>query len=85
MATTTIRVSRELHDRLSKHASEQNTSLAGAIERALDAEEKAAFWAAARATMGTTQAVATIRAESERLAGSLKDGLDPDERWDDVL
>lgn len=85
MATTTIRVSRELHDRLAKHAAIEGTTLAGAIERALDAEEQAAFWAEARATMGTARAIATIRVDTNELAGSLKDGLDPDERWDDVL
>jgi predicted transcriptional regulator len=85
MATTTIRVSRELHDRLAKRAAEQGTTLAGSIEHALDAEERAAFWAKVEATMGTVESRAAIRVDSEALSGTLKDGLDPDERWDDVL
>ncbi|SDT63818.1 hypothetical protein [Jiangella sp. DSM 45060] len=83
--TTTIRVSREVHQRLTRYAAAHHTSLAGAIERALDAEERAAFWDEVRATMGTREGGGEVRGVSERYAGSLKDGLDPDERWDDVL
>ncbi len=35
--------------------------------------------------METREATAVLRAEAEAHAGSLKDGLDPDERWDDLL
>lgn len=83
--TTTIRVSREVHQRLSRYAAAHHTSLTGAIERALDAEERAAFWDEVRTTMGTREGIADLRVESERHAGTLKDGLDPDESWDDVL
>ncbi|PZF79512.1 hypothetical protein [Jiangella anatolica] len=83
--STTIRVPRELHDRLSKYAAAHHTSLAGAIGRALDAEERAAFWDDVRSTMGTREGVDELRGETERYAGSLKDGLDPNERWDDIL
>lgn len=85
MATTTIRVSRALHERLAKHAAARNVSLAAAIEQALDAEEDASFWAEAQATMGTPQALTSIRKDTAELGGTLRDGLDPDERWDDVL
>ncbi|PSK98297.1 hypothetical protein CLV30_12083 [Haloactinopolyspora alba] len=85
MSTTTIRVPRELHDRLTRHATDEGTTLAGAIERALDAEEDAAFWDEARATMGATLAQTTLRGDTEALSGTLTDGLDPDENWDDVL
>jgi predicted transcriptional regulator len=85
MASTTIRVSRRLHDRLTKRAAGRHTTLAEAIEHALDAEERTEFWANVEATMGTAQAQATIRVDTEALSRTLKDGLDPDERWDDVL
>ena len=85
MPTTTIRVPRELHQRLLAHAESEHTTLAGAIEHALDVAEQAAFWAEAQATMGTPKAVAAAKADSAELAGSLKSGLDPDESWDDIL
>lgn len=85
MTSTTVRVPRELHDRLARRAASHGTSLAGAIERALDVEERAEFWARVEATMGTPEARAAIRIDTEPFAGTLRDGLDPDERWDDVL
>lgn len=81
MATTTIRVPRELHERLARRAASEGTTLAGAIQHALDVEERADFWERAQATMGTPE----LLADARDLAGSLTDGLDPDERWDDVL
>lgn len=84
MATTTIRVPIELRDRLAERAAAHNTSLAEAIAHALEAEERAAFWAEAQATMGGRN-IAAIRVDTAALAGTMKDGLDPDERWDDVL
>lgn len=85
MASTTIRVSRQLHDRLAKRAASRQTSLAEAIEHALDTEERADFWADVEATMGSAGSQAAIRVDTEALSGTLMDGLDPDERWDDVL
>jgi hypothetical protein len=35
--------------------------------------------------MGSAAARTAIRVDTEALSGTLKDGLDPDERWDDVL
>lgn len=47
--TTTIKVPRELRDRLSALARSQHTTLAGAITRILDEVDEQAFWAAIRA------------------------------------
>lgn len=85
MATTTIRLSRELHDRIADRASRRGGTLAAAIERALDVEDRAEFWAQMEATMGTPEARETARNDQAVLAGAMRDGLDPDERWDDVL
>lgn len=85
MATTTIRLSRELHDRIAARAAQRGATLAAAIERALDVEDRAEFWAQMEATMGTPEARNVARDDSATLAGTLRDGLDPDERWDDVL
>lgn len=85
MTTTTIRVPRELHDRLARRAAQSGSSLSGAIERALEAEERAEFWDEVESTMGSAEVRAVIRADSAALAGTMSDGLDPDESWDDVL
>lgn len=42
---TTIKVSRELRDRIAARAARDGTTLAGAITRALDASEAESFWA----------------------------------------
>lgn len=84
MESTTIRLSRQLHDRLSQRAKAEHTTMAGAIEHALDAEENARFWSEAAATMGSSDAQRTARGDSEKLPGTLKDGLDPAESWDDI-
>jgi F420-dependent methylenetetrahydromethanopterin dehydrogenase len=84
MASTTIKVPVELRDRLAVLASRQNTTLAGAIAQSLDAAESAAFWADVAKTMSTTGAGAPLSSEIQQLSGSLTDGLDPEETWDDV-
>jgi predicted transcriptional regulator len=84
MASTTIKVPVELRDRLAVLASRDNTTLAGAIVQSLDAAESAAFWADVARTMGTTSVGALLSSEIEQLGGSLTDGLDPEETWDDV-
>ena len=84
MASTTIKVPVELRDRLAVLASRENTTLAGAIAQSLNAAESAAFWADVSKTMGTTGAAAPSSSEIEQLSGSLIDGLDPEETWDDV-
>jgi predicted transcriptional regulator len=42
--TTTIKVPRELRDRLAARADRQHTTLAGVIARALDDFDERAFW-----------------------------------------
>lgn len=81
MTTTTIKVPTDLRDRLAEVARREHTTLAGAIARSLDAAENAAFWEAVEETMGGSEP----QREAEQLSGSLADGLDPDETWDDVL
>lgn len=48
VSSTTIKVSRSLRDRLAERAKAQHTTLAGAIEQALDASDEEHFWAAVR-------------------------------------
>ena len=43
-SVTTIKVSRELRDRLAIRAAQQQTTLAGAIVKALDDSDERAFW-----------------------------------------
>ncbi len=81
---TTIKVPRTLQRRIAERARRQHVTQAEVIEAALDEADKAAFWEAVERTMGTPEAQADLKAESERFAGALKDGLDPDEDWSDV-
>jgi hypothetical protein len=81
MPSTTIRLSRELHARLARRASADHLTLAGAIERALDVEDNAEFWSRVAEVMGAAD---NRPPASGQLTGTLKDGLDPDESWDDV-
>lgn len=83
MASTTIKVPVALRDRLAELARTGNTTLAGAIERSLDAAEDARFWAEVAQTLGADAPRAV--SAGERIAGTLSDGLDPDEDWSDVL
>lgn len=76
---TTIKVPMELRDRISKFAKSQHTTMAEAVEKALDAAETEAFWADVRATMGTPEARADIHRETEALSGTLRDGLEPED------
>lgn len=84
MSSTTIKVPVELRDRLAALASRENTTLAGAIARSLDAAESAVFWADVARTMSTTGVGSPVSSYAEELSGSLTDGLDPEETWDDV-
>jgi len=81
MPSTTIKVPVELRDRLAVLAGREHTTLAGAIARSLDAAESAAFWAEVAKTMSSGLPVS---ADAEQFGGSLSDGLDPEESWDDV-
>lgn len=78
--TTTIKVPRELRDRLSALARAQNTTLAGAITRILDEADEQSFWAAIRAE----NALLTAEQREERVSdATLTDDLaDP---ADDLL
>ncbi|HZV27186.1 MAG TPA: hypothetical protein VFG00_12950 [Acidothermaceae bacterium] len=84
MPSTTIKVPVELRNRLAALASRGNTTLAGAIAQSLDAAENAAFWADVATTMGSTNAGSPALSDVEQLSGSLTDGLEPGETWDDV-
>ena len=77
----TVKITDELHSRLASLAHSEGTTIGGVIGRSLDALEESEFWAAVERTM----AVDTLRAASEEYAGTLADGLDPDETWEDVL
>jgi hypothetical protein len=85
MSSTTIKVSTELRDRLAELAEREHTTIAGAIARTLDRAETAAFWEDVRATMGGVDTPADVSRDTEQLAATLADGLDPDEDWTDVL
>ena len=84
-STTTIKVPTELRDRLADLAQREHTTLAGAIAQSLDRAETAAFWEDFRTTMSGRDSQTTVLNDTERLAGSLTDGLDPDEDWTDIL
>ena len=83
--STTIKIPNELRDRLAEHARSEHITLAEVIQNSLDAAEAAAFWDQIRATMGTTGAQASLAEDVEGFAGSMSDGLDPDEDWSDIL
>ena len=44
-----------------------------------------AFWEDVHAATSGDESQATIAEDAERLAGTLTDGLNPDEDWTDVL
>ena len=53
---TTIKVPRHLRDRLAQRARASHTTLAGALEQALDAAEEQEFWTAVRISNQRTDA-----------------------------
>lgn len=77
MPMTTIKVSTELRDRLAEIAGRDHSTLAQVVERALDAADEARFWTAVAETMGR-------RGLEDTDDASLREGLVPDESWDDV-
>lgn len=79
---TTIKVPRELRDRLAAIAKAEGTTMAGAIEKTLDAQADAAFWADVAHTMPISGGTPT--SEESAFDRALTDGLDPDEDWSDV-
>jgi predicted transcriptional regulator len=82
---TTIRVSRELHERLSARARDEHVTLAEVIEHALDRQERAEFWNEVRRTMVAPEPRARIAQEAEAFGPAQRDGLGDDESWDDIL
>jgi hypothetical protein len=83
--STTIRVPQHLHQRLATRAAESSESLAAVIEHALDAEESARFWEDVRRTMTGSAPMSDLARTFDAGGGTLRDGLDPEETWDDVL
>ena len=81
---TTIKVPVELRERISKLARSRHTTIVGAVERAIDAEETEAFWEEVRATMSTAEARADIIREAEERSGTIRHGLGH-EAWSDIL
>lgn len=79
-ATTTIKVSNALRDRIAERARRQHTTLAAAIESALDAAGEQEFWTAVREE---NAALATDEEAGYAANATLGDNLtDPD---DDAL
>ncbi|WP_158299778.1 hypothetical protein [Glycomyces paridis] len=83
-AMTTIKVPVELRDRIAKLAEHRHLTMAGAVERAIDVAEEEEFWARARAVMGSADARDDLRRESERLSGTIRDELEPED-WSDLF
>ncbi|GAB3795477.1 hypothetical protein GCM10028798_04270 [Humibacter antri] len=61
MSSTTIKVSNALRDRIAERAHAQHTTMANAIEAALDASDEQRFWDA-------------VRRENEALTPEARDG-----------
>lgn len=75
--TTTIKVPRELRDRLSKVAQQERTTLASVIARLLDAAEEQAFWEAVRnAHAGIAEDERVRRVPDATLTDDLADQVD---------
>jgi predicted transcriptional regulator len=81
MQSTTIKVPKELHDRLARMAKEKKMTMAAVIEESLDIAFKTTFWEQVEATMKPGEG----RADAELLSGTLMDGLDPNEDWSFLL
>lgn len=78
--TTTIRLTRELRDRLVALAADEGMSVAEVVEQAVAARERERFWDAVRA-----DALAEVFETTTLDLSPAKDGLDPADTWDDVL
>ncbi|MDR1152229.1 MAG: hypothetical protein LBK72_07115 [Bifidobacteriaceae bacterium] len=80
MPSTTVKVPVELRDRLAHVAAQRHQTIAAVIATALDSAEERQFWRDVAATMAPGGAARDVSI----LDGSLADGIDPDETWDDV-
>jgi len=77
----TVKVESALHSRLVHRAAAEGTTIGGVITRSLDVLEESEFWAEVERTMTADR----VRAAAEEFSGTLTDGLDMDETWEDVL
>ena len=77
----TVKVASDVHSRLVHLASERGTTIGSVISRSLDVLEESEFWAAVEHTMVATRAPT----QADEFAGTLMDGLDPAETWEDIL
>jgi predicted transcriptional regulator len=77
----TVKVSDHLHARLRDLADSEHTTIGGIIGRSLDVLEESAFWAAVRREMAPRAVAAGVDAYTD----SLKDGLESDETWANIL
>jgi len=77
----TVKVSDSLHSRLRELAKTKGTTIGGVIGQSLDVMEETEFWKALEATMGSN----APSSDADYFDGSLSDGLDPNETWEDIL
>ena len=77
----TVKVESDVHSRLVRLAAVEGTTIGGVIARSLDVLEESEFWAAVERTM----VAGRLQAAAEEFVGTLADGLDPDETWEDLL
>jgi predicted transcriptional regulator len=75
--STTIKVSRELHQRVAQAAERHGVTLAGAIAQAFDDAEEAEFWRGVRA-----MEPAEVQADAADFDGALRDGVGPADQAD---
>ena len=78
---TTIRVPRNLRERIAERARREHISQAQVIQAALDEADRAAFWAQVRRTMTTPEARTELVAEADALHNA--DGLEAEDWSDD--
>lgn len=76
---TTIKVPRELRDRLAGRAARTRTTLASAIAEALDQVEEREFWAQARAANASVPAPVLEEHRVVDAGVALDDLVDPDD------
>ncbi|MFY7067604.1 hypothetical protein ACOQFV_17265 [Nocardiopsis changdeensis] len=83
---TTIKVPRALRDRISRRAKREHTTLAAAIERALDESDELEFWREVRRhnaelSAGEREAYTSDRTLGDDLADSGDDALTAEDAW----
>lgn len=85
MTSTTIKVPRALRDALAVRAAEQGTTLAGAIQRALEESDEQRFWAAVtaeHAALAEEERAAYVRStEMDDLADDSDDAITARGEW----